>query len=74
MIDDVFYEAEDVARLLKTHVRSVYRMIEREGLPAINIGTGARKRYRIRKSDLEAWLEARTRRKKEEGGLGNEHS
>ncbi|MDI7247279.1 MAG: helix-turn-helix domain-containing protein [Bacillota bacterium] len=60
--DSVVYEVEDVARILKMHRRSVYRLIEEQGLPAANLGTGRRPRYRVRKEDFEAWLSERAKK------------
>ncbi|NSW83137.1 MAG: helix-turn-helix domain-containing protein [Syntrophothermus sp.] len=65
MSEDV-YEVKDVARILKIHPRSVYRLIEEQGLPAVNLGVGRRPRYRIRKEDLEMWLAAKAQREGKE--------
>jgi excisionase family DNA binding protein len=46
----------EVAARLRLSVWSVYRMVEREALPAIRLGTGRMSPIRIDESELERWL------------------
>jgi predicted DNA-binding transcriptional regulator AlpA len=55
----------DLAKILGLNPRTVYvrRWRHAEDLPpAIVIGTGPRPEIRFRKSEVEAWLDARTER------------
>jgi len=53
---DEVYTVQEVAQQMKVSERTVRNWIEREGLPAFPIG---KRGYRISKSDLDAWVEAR---------------
>jgi excisionase family DNA binding protein len=46
----------EVAARLRLSVWSVYRMVEREAVPAIRLGTGRMSPIRIDESELERWL------------------
>ena len=53
---DEVYTVQEVAQQMKVSERTVRNWIEKEGLPAFPIG---KRGYRISKSDLDAWVEAR---------------
>ncbi len=55
-MNDEYYTVKDVAELLKCSTKSIYRMINTEGLPSLNI----RNITRIPKSELNAFLESKT--------------
>lgn len=61
--DDKLYTTEEVAEQLKVTAKTVREWIGRGELEAIDLGQG----YRIRRSDLEAFLESRKRRRKDRG-------
>jgi excisionase family DNA binding protein len=46
----------EVAERLRLSVWSVYRMVEREELPAIRLGSGRMAPVRVDEQELEAWL------------------
>lgn len=48
-----FLTTDDVLAYLKVKSRTVYRLIKAGELPAIRVG----RQWRIRRSDLDAWLE-----------------
>jgi excisionase family DNA binding protein len=50
----------DTAELLGVDVRTVYRLIDREGLPAFKVG----RQWRMRAGDMETWIDARLRARK----------
>ncbi len=43
----------DVARYLSCHYTTVYRLVQRGGLPVFHLGSD----YRIRRADLEEWIQ-----------------
>ncbi|MHC4480733.1 MAG: helix-turn-helix domain-containing protein, partial [Planctomycetota bacterium] len=47
----------DAAELLEVDSKTIYRLIERDGLPAFKIG----RQWRMRLRDLEAWIDDRLR-------------
>lgn len=47
--------AEDVAALLSVHVKTVAKLVVRDGLPARRLG----REYRFCRADVVAWLEQR---------------
>jgi excisionase family DNA binding protein len=53
---ETYLTVEEVAEILKVNKQSVFNWIDREGLPAVRVGTG-RGRLRIRPSDLDRWVE-----------------
>lgn len=57
MQDDRLLTVAEVCELVRVHPQSVRRWIKEDGLPAIQFG--GRTGYRIRLSDLEAFLAAR---------------
>lgn len=46
---------EEVLRYLKVKSRTLYRLIRSGDLPAVRVG----RQWRIRRRDLEAWVDAR---------------
>jgi len=46
---------QELARYLRVHVMTVYRMIQRGDLPAARVGRG----WRFRKDQVDRWLEGR---------------
>jgi excisionase family DNA binding protein len=55
MTEDVWLTADEVARELRVHIQTVRRWIKQDGLPAVLFGRRAG--YRIKRSDLDAFLE-----------------
>lgn len=53
--DEAFLTTDEVLNYLKVTSRTIYRLIKAGELPAIRVG----RQWRIRRSDLNAWLEAR---------------
>ena len=51
----------ETAEYLSMHINTIYRLIKHEELPVHNItvGTTGKNYYRIRRSELEEWLENR---------------
>jgi excisionase family DNA binding protein len=47
--------SEEAMQYLKLSKRTLYRLIEREGLPTLRVG----RQFRFRKSEIDAWLETR---------------
>jgi excisionase family DNA binding protein len=52
--DDGFLTIDEVLNYLRVKSRTVYRLIKAGELPAVRVG----RQWRIRRSDLDAWLEA----------------
>ena len=50
---------EEIAKEYKISLNTVRDWIH-EGLPCRNVGTQARKNYRVRRTDLDTFLDART--------------
>jgi len=46
----------EVSEILKTHPKTVWRLIRAKRLQAIDIGVGRQNRYRIRQVDLDGFL------------------
>jgi excisionase family DNA binding protein len=57
MSEDKYVTIAEVCEELKIHPQTVRRWIKQDGLPAIQIG--GRTGYRIRRADLEAFIESR---------------
>lgn len=55
-----FLTTDDIATDLQDTRDSVLKRIHAGELPATNIGTPRRPRYRIRRADYERWLTTRT--------------
>ena len=51
---ETFLTTEEVMQYLQVNLRTVYRLIKAGKLPAVRIG----RQWRIRKSDLDAWLDS----------------
>ena len=47
--------SEEAMQYLKVSKRTLYRLIDREGLPTLRIG----RQFRFRTSEIDAWLETR---------------
>lgn len=56
---DRLLDMQEVGQILGVVKETVRTMIQKKILPAINIGSAKSKIYRIRQSDLEAFLESR---------------
>lgn len=52
MLEEQYYSIEEVAKMLKVAYLTVYRWIQAKRLLAVKAG----KQYRIRKEDLDAFL------------------
>ena len=52
-MDDVFLTTEEVLEYLQVNLRTVYRLIKAGKIPAVRVG----RQWRVRKTDLERWLE-----------------
>ena len=50
---------DEVAKELRVSARKVYQLIQSGDLPAMNIGAGDRKIFRIERADYEAFLKSR---------------
>lgn len=46
-----------VSEELSVHINSVYRWIKSRELPAYDLGTEGKRYYRVRRIDLERWLD-----------------
>ena len=57
MAEDRWLHVKDIVDLLGVHEQTVRKWIKHEGLPAVMFGR--RSGYRVRASDLAAFLEAR---------------
>jgi len=47
-----FMTTEEVIDFLRVNARTLYRLIQTGGLPAVRVG----RQWRFRRSDLEVWL------------------
>src|SRR6266511_871842 len=54
MIDESFLTTEEVLEYLQVNLRTVYRLIKANKIPAIRVG----RQWRFRKRDIDAWLES----------------
>ena len=54
---ETLWTAEDVAAFLNISIQYVYRLSREGSIPSLKIGAA----LRFRPSDIEAWIEARTR-------------
>ena len=55
MCDEALMDTADVAKYLKMHAKTIVSMVERGELKAYKVG----RHWRYRKSDIDAYLEAR---------------
>jgi excisionase family DNA binding protein len=53
MIDESFLTTEEVLEYLQVNLRTVYRLIKANKIPAVRVG----RQWRFRKRDIDAWLE-----------------
>jgi len=57
---DEWLSPQRISEELSVHLNTVYRWIGSKELPAYNLGTPEKTYYRIRRSDLEHWLQAKS--------------
>ncbi|MGI6124322.1 MAG: helix-turn-helix domain-containing protein [Acetivibrionales bacterium] len=57
---DEWLSPQRISEELTVHLNSVYRWIRSKELAAYNLGKEGKTYYRIRRSDLEHWLEKRS--------------
>ena len=50
--DDCWWTAEDVGRYLQVSSDTIYRWIEKKGMPAKRIG----KKWLFKKAEIDAWI------------------
>ncbi len=62
MADEILTVGE-VAQLLKVAEKTVYTMAQKGDLPAFKVGG----QWRFRRTDLDSWIDARTRRTATQG-------
>lgn len=58
-MDDTFLTTEEVLDYLQVNLRTVYRLIKAEKIPAVRVG----RQWRFKRADLDAWLESQRSRK-----------
>ena len=51
--ENCFWTVDDVSRYLKVSNDTIYRWIEKKGMPALRIG----KKWLFKKVEIDAWLE-----------------
>lgn len=52
--DEVFLTTEEVLEYLQVNLRTVYRLIKANKIPAVRVG----RQWRFRKRDIDAWLDS----------------
>jgi excisionase family DNA binding protein len=52
--EDAFLTTDEVLNYLQVNLRTVYRLIKSEKIPAVRVG----RQWRFRKRDIDAWLES----------------
>jgi excisionase family DNA binding protein len=57
-MSDEILRLPEVAQLLKVAEKTVYTMAQKGELPAFKVGG----QWRFRRTDLDAWIDAKTRR------------
>jgi len=57
-MSDEILKLPEVAQLLKIAEKTVYTMAQKGELPAFKVGG----QWRFRRTDLDAWIDAKTRR------------
>lgn len=57
-MSDEILTLPEVAQLLKVAEKTVYTMAQKGDLPAFKVGG----QWRFRRADLDAWIDAKTRR------------
>ena len=60
---DAFLTTEEVLEYLQVNLRTVYRLIKSNSIPAVRVG----RQWRFKKQDIDAWLEGR------KGGTAGRH-
>ena len=50
---DAFLTTEEVLEYLQVNLRTVYRLIKSNSIPAVRVG----RQWRFKKQDIDAWLE-----------------
>lgn len=63
-MSDEILTLPEVAQLLKVAEKTVYTMAQKGDLPAFKVGG----QWRFRRTDLDAWIDAKTRRAAGEEG------
>ncbi len=58
-MDDTFLTTEEVLDYLQVNLRTVYRLIKADKIPAVRVG----RQWRFKRADLDAWLESQRTRK-----------
>ena len=61
--DEVFLTTEEVLEYLQVNLRTIYRLIKANKIPAVRVG----RQWRFRKRDIDAWL---SRQRSEAAGPG----
>ncbi len=61
---------KDAAGLLEVDQKTVYRLIERDGLPAFRVG----RQWRLRLSDVERWIDGQLRAHEAEAAYGTKQA
>lgn len=56
---------KDVSRELSLTTRSVYKLTKEGKIPVVRLGDGENSPIRIRREDLDAWVESRVTRPEE---------
>jgi excisionase family DNA binding protein len=62
--DEVFLTTEEVLEYLQVNLRTIYRLIKANKIPAVRVG----RQWRFRKRDIDAWLD-RQRSESDKAGL-----
>lgn len=57
--EESLWDIEEVAQYLKVTKDTIYRWIDKKGMPAIKIG----KKWLFRRNDIDAWLNGLDRQK-----------
>jgi len=57
---DEWLSPQRISEELSVHLNSVYRWIGSKELPAYNLGRPGKTYYRVKRSDLEHWLEKKS--------------
>jgi excisionase family DNA binding protein len=61
--DEVFLTTEEVLEYLQVNLRTIYRLIKANKIPAVRVG----RQWRFRKRDIDAWLDSQ---RSESAGAG----
>jgi excisionase family DNA binding protein len=63
-MSDEILTLPEVAQLLKVAEKTVYTMAQKGDVPAFKVGG----QWRFRRTDLDGWIDAKTRRVQTKGG------